>query len=80
MKYHDQKQVGEERVYLAYTSIALFIIEGSQDRIKQGRNLETGANAEAMEGCCLLAYKACLAWFPTKLRITSPRISPPTVD
>jgi hypothetical protein len=30
IKYHDQKQVGEERVYLAYTSIA----EGIQ-----GRNL-----------------------------------------
>jgi hypothetical protein len=27
-----RKQVGEERVYLAYTSMSLFIIEGSQDR------------------------------------------------
>ena len=27
-----QKQVGEERVDLAYTSILLFIIKGSQDR------------------------------------------------
>ena len=27
-----QKQVGEERVYLAYTSTSLFIIEVSQDR------------------------------------------------
>ena len=31
MKHHGQKQVGEERVYLAYTSISLFIIEGSPD-------------------------------------------------
>ena len=52
-------QVVEERTYLAYTSISLFIIEGSQDRIKQGRNLKAGADAEAMEGCCLLA---CLSW------------------
>jgi hypothetical protein len=27
-----KKQVGEERVYLAYTSMMLFIIEGSKDR------------------------------------------------
>jgi hypothetical protein len=32
MKYHDQKQGGEEKVYLPYTSRALFIIKGSQDR------------------------------------------------
>jgi hypothetical protein len=27
-----EKQFGEERVYLVYTSILLFITEGSQDR------------------------------------------------
>ena len=32
LKLQDQKQLGEERVCLAYTSTALFIIEGSQDR------------------------------------------------
>ena len=32
MKHHDQKQIGEEKVYLAYTSTSLFIIKGSQDR------------------------------------------------
>jgi hypothetical protein len=32
MKHHDQKEGGEERVYLAYTSIPQFIIRGSQDR------------------------------------------------
>jgi hypothetical protein len=32
MKHHDQKQLGEEKVYLAYTSTLLSIIEGSQDR------------------------------------------------
>jgi hypothetical protein len=32
MKLHDQKQAGEERVYLAYISTSLFIIKGSQDR------------------------------------------------
>ena len=32
MKHHDQKQLGEERVYLTYSSTSLFIIERSQDR------------------------------------------------
>jgi hypothetical protein len=32
MKYHDQKQVREERSYLTYTSTFLFIIEGNQER------------------------------------------------
>ena len=42
------KSVGEERVYLAYSSTALFIMEGSQDRnSKQDRNLEIGADTEA---------------------------------
>jgi hypothetical protein len=34
----------------------LFIIKGSQDR-----NLEAGADAEAMERCCLLAFSPYLA-------------------
>jgi hypothetical protein len=29
MKYHDQKQVGEERVCLAYASTSIAITEGS---------------------------------------------------
>jgi hypothetical protein len=45
-----KKQVGEERVYSAYTSSLLFITKGGQ---------EAGADAEAMEGCCLLA---CFPW------------------
>ena len=30
MKHHDQMHLGEEKICLAYTSIALFSIEGSQ--------------------------------------------------
>jgi hypothetical protein len=44
-----EKQVGEERVYSAYTSTL-----NSGQELPQGRNLEAGADAEAMEGCCLL--------------------------
>jgi hypothetical protein len=55
-----KKLVGKERVYSAYTSTLLFITRGSQDRNStQGRNLEAGADAEAMEGCYLLA---CFPW------------------
>jgi hypothetical protein len=32
LKHHDQKQAGERRVYLAYTSTLSSIIEGSQSR------------------------------------------------
>jgi hypothetical protein len=32
IKHHDQKHLGKERVYLAYTSTSLVIIKRSQDR------------------------------------------------
>lgn len=32
MEHHDQKAIGEKRIYLAYTSTLQFLIEGSQDR------------------------------------------------
>lgn len=39
---------------------------------KQDRNLEAGADAEAMEGCCLLAFfpMDCSACFPIEPRTT----------
>jgi hypothetical protein len=52
-----KKQVGEERVYSAYTSILLFITKGVRTGTQAGQ--EAGADAEAMEGCSLLA---CLPW------------------
>jgi hypothetical protein len=52
-----KKQVGEERVYPAYTSMLLFITKGSQDW-KSSRS-GAGADAEAMEECFLLA---CFLW------------------
>jgi hypothetical protein len=43
-------------VYLTYTATPQFITERSPGQeLKQGRNLEAGADTEAMEGCCLLA-------------------------
>jgi hypothetical protein len=52
-----KKHVGEERVYLAYTSMLLFITKEVKTGTQVGQ--EAGADAEAMEGCSLLA---CLPW------------------
>jgi hypothetical protein len=52
-----KKQVGEERVYSVYTSILLFITKEVRTGTQAGQ--EAGADAEAMEGCSLLA---CLTW------------------
>jgi hypothetical protein len=52
-----KKQVGEERVYLAYTSTLLLLPK----EVRTGTQAvqEAGADAEAMEGCFLLA---CFPW------------------
>ena len=47
---HDQKQVREERVYLACSGT-------------QGRNLEAEIKVEAMAECCLWAYSSCFSQF-----------------
>jgi hypothetical protein len=52
-----KKQVGEERIYSAYTSILLFITKEVRTGTQAGQ--EAGADAEAMEGWSLLA---CFPW------------------
>jgi hypothetical protein len=52
-----KKPVGEERVYLAYASILMFIIKEVRTGTQAGQ--EAGADAQAMEGCYLLA---CYPW------------------
>jgi hypothetical protein len=52
-----KKQVTEERVYSAYISTLLFIPK--EVRTGTQASQETGADAEAMEGCCLLD---CFHW------------------
>jgi hypothetical protein len=51
-----KRRVDEKRSYLAYMYLLLLSIKGSQNR-----NLEAGVDAEAMEGCCLLACSSWLA-------------------
>jgi hypothetical protein len=80
MKHQGQKQVGEEKVYLAYTCTLQPIIEGTGQELKQSRNLEAGVDAEAMEGCCLLACLlliACSLCFLIELRTTNPGVTLP---
>lgn len=58
-----------------YTSTALLFIEGSQSRNPNSISLEVGADAEAMEKCCLLAYTlpaVCSVCFLIKPRTPSP--------
>ena len=52
-----KEQVGDERVYSAYTSILLFITKEVRTGTQAGQ--EAGADAGAMEGCSLLA---CFPW------------------
>jgi hypothetical protein len=72
-----KKQVGEERVYSAYTSILLFITKEVRTGTQAGQ--KAGADAEAMEECSLLA---CLTWLAQPALIepktTSPEMVPPT--
>jgi hypothetical protein len=68
-----KKQDGEERVYSAYTSILLFITKEVRTGTQVGQ--KAGADAEAMEGCSLLACSACSLIEP---KTTSPEMVPPT--
>jgi hypothetical protein len=52
-----KKQVGEESVYSAYNSKLLFIT--NEVRTETQTAQEAGTDAEAMEGCSLLA---CFPW------------------
>jgi hypothetical protein len=65
MKLHDQKQLGKERVYLALISWIIFHWGKPRQKLKPGRNLEIGADAQDMEGCSLLACgSACFLIAP----------------
>jgi hypothetical protein len=64
-----KKQVGEERVYLAYTSILLFITKEVRTGTQAGQ--KAGADAEAMEGCSLLS---CFPWLAQTALLHNPRL------
>jgi hypothetical protein len=64
-----KKQVGEERVYSAYTSILLFITKEVRTGTQAGEEAE--ADAEATEGCSLLT---CLPWLAQPALLQNPRL------
>lgn len=61
MKYHDQKQLMEETVYLAYISSP---VRKARQELKLARNLEAGVGEEAIEEFCLLPCSLWLAQPP----------------
>jgi hypothetical protein len=75
-----KKQVGEERVYLAYTSILLFITKEVRTGTQAGQN--AGADAEATEGyrdiLYWLASPGLLSLLSYRTKTTSPEMVPPT--
>jgi hypothetical protein len=59
-KYHDQKASwGGKCLFSLHFHIGVHHQRKSGQALKQGRNLEAGADAEAMEECCLLT---CFPW------------------
>jgi hypothetical protein len=64
-----KKQFGEERVYLAYTSILLLITKEIRTGTQAGQ--KAGVDAEAMEGCSLLV---CFPWFAQLAFLHNPRL------
>jgi hypothetical protein len=73
-----KKQVGEERVYSAYSSTLLFITKGSQDwnsSRSESRNWCRGHRGMLLTGLLPLACSACSLIEP---KTTSPEMVPPT--
>jgi hypothetical protein len=74
-----KKEVGEERVYSAYTSTLLFITKGSQDWNSSrpgSRSWCRGQGGMFFTGLLLLACSAC---FLIESRNTSPGMAPLTM-
>jgi hypothetical protein len=71
-----KKQVGEERVYSAYTSILLFITKEVRTGIQAGQ--EAGADTVAVEECSLLACLPLLNLLSYRTKTISPEMAPPT--
>jgi hypothetical protein len=73
-----KKQVGEERVHLAYTAILLLITKEVMTGTQAGQ--EAGADTGAIEGCFFtgLLLLACSACSLIESKTTSPEMVPPT--
>jgi hypothetical protein len=76
-----KSKLGGKGLFSLHFHIALHHQRKSGLELTQDRNLEAGADAEAMEGCYLLA---CFSWLAQlaliEPRTTSPGMAPPTMD
>jgi hypothetical protein len=52
MKHHDQRNLGEKGLLGLQFPYHCSLAKKVRQELKKGRNLETGADVEAMEGCC----------------------------
>lgn len=76
IKQHDQNQLGQGRVDLAY----IFRITILWGKLKPGGNLKAGVDAGAMDGCCILASHGLPILLLRAPRTTSLKVSPPTMN
>lgn len=81
-EHHDQKELGEKRLYVTLYHMTVQHSEKSRWDLKQGRDPGAGADAEAMEEYSLqaLLLMVCSACLLTAPRITSPGMATPTVS
>jgi hypothetical protein len=75
-----KKQVGEERVYSAYTSILLFITKGNQDWNSSRSGSRSGCRGHGGMFFTGLPHLACSACSLIEPKTTSPEMVPPTGD
>lgn len=62
IKHHDQKQLGEESVFIIiHFQVTVPHWRNLGQELKQGRNQEAGTDAEAMEGCFFMTLSPGLA-------------------
>jgi hypothetical protein len=70
---------GGKGLFSSHFHITVHHQRKSGQELKQDRNLEAGADAEALERCCLLACSGCFLIEPrtTRLDIASPKMGWP---
>jgi hypothetical protein len=73
-----KKQAGEERVYLAYTSMLLFITKGSQDWNSSRSGSRSSCRGHGGMILTSLPPLACSACSLIESKTTSPEMVPPT--
>jgi len=81
MKQHDQcKNWKEKGLSGLHIQIIVHLWRKLRQELKQGWNLEAGANAEAVDGCCLLSYShGLLNLLLIEPRTSSPEMASPTM-